>query len=145
MEEKEIMSDEKVGELLDQATALVEEGKFSEAEELLKQLEDSAPDNALVQYNLSVIYLIRLKKDLENYRMWEDYSDEEGLFEEAIAHCQTAIELDPNLVPAHNNLGTLYAIRGWNDKAIEQWEESLSLHPDQPDVREDLTALREDL
>lgn len=145
MAENENDNNETAASLIEQGEKLAKEGNLDEAEEVLKRAVEMEPDNALTHYNLSLVYMIKLKRDIEQEELWEDYADDEGYFEEAIAHCQTAVELNPKMVEAHNNLGTLYALRGWKEKAIEQWEESLAIHPDQPQVREDIITLRDEV
>lgn len=137
--------EQSIDTLIGEGERLAQEGKLDEAEEVFKKAVEHDPDNPLTNYNLSVLYLMRLKQDLEKDELWEDYCDDESYLEEAITHCQTALELDEKFVSAHNNLGTLYALRGWKEKAIIQLEESLSIQPDQPDIRDDLIVLREEV
>ena len=43
---------------------------------------------------------------------------------------------------AYKDLGKLYALTGEINKAIENYEMSLSLDPNQPGIREELQGLR---
>lgn len=51
-----------------------------------------------------------------------------GEYEKAIEAYQEALEIDPEYLPAHNNLAVVYEKKpSWYAKAIEQWEKVLEL------------------
>jgi protein O-mannosyl-transferase len=54
---------------------------------------------------------------------------QQGRTDEAIAHFQKAIELNPDFVNAHNNLGIALNLKGRSDEAIEQYTKALALDP----------------
>ena len=134
--------EEELDEKMRTATELVNSGKYDESIQLLRALAEQYPDSPLPHYNLSVIYLMRLQEDYEHLEVWEDLSDDEKVFEQAVSEAETALQIKPDFIPALNNLGTLFALRGWWQDAINQWEKSLSEEPDQPLVREDLAEAR---
>jgi Flp pilus assembly protein TadD len=129
--------------LLDQGQAQAEEGDLDAAIKTLRSAAEQFADQAMAHYYLSVACLMKLKGDLDHIEWWENLADDEGLLEVALFECETAVDLAPELVPALNNLGILYALRGRFTTACEQWERSLSLEPDQPRVRQDLAVARE--
>jgi len=140
--EKKLDSEpENVEVLIELASLYGEENEIRKAVDLLEQALGIDPENATAHYDLGVCYLKVLKSDLEVSDIWEDKADDEEFFELAIVAFQRALEIDPEFVEAHNNLGTLYALRGWNDQAREQWERSLQINPDQPEIRQDLASL----
>lgn len=140
--EKNLEADpENVERIIELASRYGEENQIRQAVELLEQAIDIDPENATAQYNLGVCYLKILESDLEVSEMWEDKADDEEFFELAIVAFQRAIELDAEFVEAYNNLGMLYALRGWSDQAREQWEASLRIDPDQPNIQENLASL----
>ena len=51
---------------------------------------------------------------------------------------ESAVETDPSFVEAYNNLGRLYSLRGRKADALNAWNKSLELRPDQPNVKEDI-------
>jgi Flp pilus assembly protein TadD len=132
---------ENVEVLIELASLYGEQNQLRRAVELLNRAIILGPENATAQYDLGVCYLEVLKGDMEISEIWEDKADDEEFFELATVAFQRAIEIDPDFVEAYNNLGTLYALRGWNDQAREQWEQSLALDPDQPRIRENLVSL----
>lgn len=132
---------ENVELIIELASHYGEENRILEAVDLLNQAIDIDPENATAYYDLGVCYLKVLKSDLEVSEMWEDKADDEEFFELAIVAFQRTIEIDTEFVEAYNNLGTLYALRGWNDQAREQWEFSLRIDPAQEKVRENLASL----
>ena len=132
---------ENVEVMVELASLYGEENEIRRAVDLLERTLGIDPENAIAHYNLGVCYLKVLKSDLEISEIWEDKSDDEEFFELAIIAFQRTLELDPDFVEAYNNLGTLYALRGWNDEAKEQWKRSLEIDPNQPEVREDVVSL----
>ena len=52
-----------------------------------------------------------------------------GRFDEAIEQARKALELDPSLAEAHNNLAAALAARGRVDEAIEHFRRALALDP----------------
>jgi protein O-mannosyl-transferase len=55
---------------------------------------------------------------------------QQGRTDEAIAHFQKALELNPDYVDARNNLGIALDKKGRSDEAIEQYTKALKLDPD---------------
>eukprot|EP00002_Diphylleia_rotans_P025971 TRINITY_DN5152_c0_g1_i1.p1 TRINITY_DN5152_c0_g1~~TRINITY_DN5152_c0_g1_i1.p1 ORF type:complete len:423 (-),score=95.99 TRINITY_DN5152_c0_g1_i1:350-1618(-) len=52
-----------------------------------------------------------------------------SLMEEAIAHYEEALKIEPNYVPALNNLGLIWEIRGDINKARENYERAVQISP----------------
>ncbi len=65
----------------------------------------------------------------------------EGRREEAEAHFQRALGLDPKHHRALTNLGTLHLERGELDQALELYRKALALAPEDPLLHENLAAL----
>jgi len=131
--------------LLHRAETLSRENQHADAIALLEKAVEDFPDQALAHYNLGVVWFARLKEDLEHLEVWEDLADEEEDFERAFGALSRSLELDDSLAPALNNLGRLSALRGWHEQAITYFERSLSIDPEQPNVRDDLASVRENL
>ena len=52
----------------------------------------------------------------------------QGDYEKAVEHYLDAIKIDPEFLPAYNNLAIVYEKRpSWRSKAIETWEKVLEL------------------
>ena len=131
--------------LLVEGEKLAEAGHLDESFEVFKSATEKFPDSALAHYNLSVAYFLKLKIDKSQDLWWENKVDDETLLEEAISECRAAVDLEPNFVAALSNLGLLLALSGQKIEAIEIWETSLKLESDQPELRDDLAALKESL
>jgi tetratricopeptide (TPR) repeat protein len=131
--------------MLEEGLNLAESGDLDEAIEILTDAVERFPESPLSHYNLGVAHFMKLKEDLEHVEMWEDYADDEGHYEEAVASFEHALEIDEKFVGALNNLATLYALRDRAEDAIDLWERSLEIDPDQPEVREDLDEYRQQL
>ena len=63
---------------------------------------------------------------------------EEGRLDEATAHYQRAIELQPDYAPAYNNMGTAFKANGDVDRAVATYERALRVQPDYPDAHYNL-------
>lgn len=117
---------------------IAREGRLDEAVEVMREGVDRFPDSPTGQYNLGVALFLRVKKDREHLLLWENLADDDQLAEEAIAALEGAVDTDPKFVQAWNNLGTLYALRGRKNEALDAWNKSLALDADQPEVRDDI-------
>lgn len=51
-----------------------------------------------------------------------------GLINEAIKHYLISIDINPNLLDTHLNLGTAYAVQKYHDKAIEEYRKALAIN-----------------
>jgi len=67
-----------------------------------------------------------------------------GQVDDAIAAYRKALELRPNLVAAHNNLGNLLRMKGEWAEAKQHLLRALELQPDYPDAKANLAALLEE-
>jgi tetratricopeptide (TPR) repeat protein len=56
-----------------------------------------------------------------------------------------AEEEEPDLAAAHKNLGLAYIKKGWKDKAISEFSESLKLNPNQPSLLSLVEKLKREL
>jgi tetratricopeptide (TPR) repeat protein len=121
------------------------EGRLDEAVDMLREANKRYPDSPTGRYNLGVALFLRVKQDREHLELWENLADDEQYAEEAIVALEGAIEADPGYIPAYNNLGRLYALRGRKPDAIAVWQKSLQLKPDQPEVVADMEMYRDDL
>ena len=61
-------------------------------------------------------------------------------WDEAIANYHKALELEPNLPDAHNNIANLLKATDRRDEAIAEYRIALQLRPDYPEVRNNLGA-----
>jgi tetratricopeptide (TPR) repeat protein len=118
------------------------DGRSEEAVAVMREATARFPDSARAHYSLGFALVLALKIDLAEKLLWEPLADEEELAEECQDAFQGAIERDPGMWEAYSALGTLLAVRGRARKAVEVWEKSLALNPDQPDVRVDLETCR---
>jgi Flp pilus assembly protein TadD len=66
---------------------------------------------------------------------------QEGQLEAAIEHLRTTLQLMPNLVGAHNNLGIALASQGKTDEAIRQFQTALALDPESAETRHNLSLV----
>ena len=129
--------------LLHEAEAFCMEHDYDGAIAILNNAVTSYPDSPLPHHALSVVYFSMLREKYDHLRVWKNLSDHEKWFELAVGQSESALQIDDNYVPAHNNLATLFALRGGWKRAIQHWEISLTLYPDQPRVREELAMAHE--
>lgn len=117
---------------------LSEDGRVDEATDVMREAAARYPNDARAHYGLGMALMLALKADLARQEIWEPLSDEEAMAEEAQSALQKCVECDPAMWQALTALGTLLAVRGRRDKAVEVWTRSLELNPDQPEVRADM-------
>ena len=67
---------------------------------------------------------------------------DEGRLDEAIAHLEQAIQLDPGSFEALNNLGVAYAKAGRFEAAAHYFEQALALDPSHAGARANLDRAR---
>lgn len=91
-------------------------GRAADAERAFRAVLDADPRSPEALTNLGVLYLGT------------------GRREEAIATLREAIEADPALAGARNTLAVAYAQSGDLERAAEEWQQVLTLRPDDPDV-----------
>jgi len=131
--------------MLEEGESLAERGELAEAIEVFSAAAENYPESPLSHYNLGVAHFMKLKEDLEEQAVWENFTDEEGHYEEAVASFERALEVDPEHVPEINTLGMLFALRDRSRDAIKLWKRSLEIDPDQSDVRQDVEDLQSQL
>jgi tetratricopeptide (TPR) repeat protein len=132
-----------VDQYIDAATAAVTAGNFDEAIEITRESTTRWPDDPRTHFNLASAIFSKLQADRAHLELWEDLADEEELAEECFDALQTAIAKGPQMTEAYKNLGTLLALRGRADKAIQMWKKALELDPNQPELKEQLTILED--
>jgi tetratricopeptide (TPR) repeat protein len=64
----------------------------------------------------------------------------QGRIEEAIEHCQKAIQINPNFYESLNNLGNALAARGRFDEAIENYYQAIQINPNSAETLKNLGA-----
>ena len=93
---------------------------YKDSETLWRTTNARNPNSCLAQYNLGCVLLPA------------------GQREQAMAHFQTALQLDPAFADAHNNLGNLLLQQGKVDEAIAHFQKALELRPLFADARSNL-------
>jgi len=136
---------ETIGEYFGAAEAASRSGTHDESIAIMREAVQRWPEDADAHFNLAAAIFMKLKADWSHLELWEDLADEEELAEECFACLKAAISRDPNMAVAYKDLGTLLALRGRPDKAIEAWEQALKIEPDQPTLQADLDMLRSKL
>ncbi len=163
--------DQQIHELHERATQLFEEGKYAEAEPLLKNVISSNPKYADVHNKLGIISHLKghvrqaaeyFKKAIElnpsyteaslnlaiTYNDMGEFKKAQEIFSVAaqIAH-PTPSAMDPfiagKIANEHYKIGNIYLDFGMNDEAIEEYQKAIKLFPRLPDVHTKLgIALR---
>jgi tetratricopeptide (TPR) repeat protein len=105
------------------------------------------PENSAIFYNLGVVYTFLRKEDeaIENFQKCIDLDPEyvqayynmgqislikKRDFSKALHFFDRAVAVRPDYVGAHHQRGIAYELLGYVQKAIECWEKSLELDPD---------------
>ena len=138
--------DQKVNQILQQATVLYKEGKFNEAVKSYKKAIDLKPDFPGVHYNLGIVLrkLGRLDEAIKSYKKAIDLKPDFceayynlgntlknlGILDEAKKNYKKAIELKPDYAVAHNNLGNILYDEGDLVAAINCYKQALNIKHD---------------
>jgi tetratricopeptide (TPR) repeat protein len=132
--------------LLARAEELSESGENRAALRLWRRSIDRFADEAEAHFQ----YALTAFRELEELSggseiSWGAEPELVGLYEEALSELEEAVAIDDSHHPAWNLMGALYALRGNHESAVTCWEKSLEILPNQPKVREDLEASRDQL
>ena len=103
-----------------QAVALINQGKWKDAEIIYKELISAGTGNHIVYINLAAL------------------SGMQGRPEEMIQLLNKALKIQPNLPDAHNNLGNALQERGELNAAIASFKKALELNPTHPSIHYNL-------
>ncbi len=138
--------DQKVNQILQQATVSHKEGKFNEAVKSYKKAIDLKPDFPEVHYNLGIVLknLGRLDEAIKSYKKAIDLKPDFceayynlgntlknlGILDEAKKNYKKAIELKPDYAVAFNNLGNILYDEGNLVAAINYYKQALNIKHD---------------
>ncbi|MBN1661753.1 MAG: tetratricopeptide repeat protein [Anaerolineae bacterium] len=75
----------------------------------------------------------------EHFQRGNEYT-QQGMFDEAIAEYQVAIEADPENVSALTNLGVAFYNVGRLQDAVDQYQRALEIAPNDADIHSNLAA-----
>ena len=109
---------------IEKVSNLMDENKTEDALTLVNQLIKQNPDSAPL-YNL----------------LGRIYGEKKGDTDAAIPYLNKAIELDPGLVSAYENLGIAYATKGDFKKALQYLNKALELDPGNEHVKSNIASL----
>ena len=130
-------------------------GRFDSAAARLEKMASLEPDNAAIYYNQGVVdtFLNREEKALENfsksvelnpqyaqawYNMGQICLIKNRDFSRAL-HCfDRATAVRPNYIGAHHQRGVAYELLGDSTKAVECWQRTLELDPENEQAKESI-------
>lgn len=135
-------------QLLSSAALLYDQGRFAEAEQALRRIIQTFPDNHAVLNLLGLVAqaqglhepacsyfaaALRLDAAKAEYHYNLAFSAQRlQHFADAIIHYRKALELVPSLKEAHNELGAVYQAAGDLTQAHFHWQQALKLDPNYP-------------
>ncbi|MEQ8819845.1 MAG: tetratricopeptide repeat protein [Sumerlaeia bacterium] len=147
-DEEEAAEDEEddLTTLIEEGESLIESSDYAEAMEHFQDLAERYSDEPVILYNLGQAALMLFTEgmdDNEGHGSWEDDADLVALYEEAMNAFDAALAIDEEHVPSLNGQGALFMVADNVDAAIECWERSLELDPEQEDIAEALEEAKE--
>lgn len=98
-------------QLIEQAFALKNEGRYEEAEQLLKQALQRNPNLAEAHHLLGLVYCFT------------------GMFDESIQELETSVRLNPEAIQPRLDLALTYSMLGYEPEAKRELEEVLRRDP----------------
>jgi tetratricopeptide (TPR) repeat protein len=130
------LEDDDLEALIDEGEALIEEGEYTEALRIFREATERFPESPYAHYHVGQTALMMFSDGLEETPDWEDDDDLSSLNEEAQTAFDSALSIDEDFYPALNGQGALFMVLGNHQAAVEYWEKSLSINPDQEDIVE---------
>ncbi len=133
-------------ELFHQAVKFYDNGNYTAAEDILRSLDDVAPDNPLILNMLGLIAqtqglysqacsyfsaALRLNPSSCEYCYNLAFSLKNcGQYQDALRYYQKVLSLRPEIKETYNEIACLYQSLGQNDLAVDWWNKALQLAPD---------------
>ncbi len=132
---------------LQRAFSEMEEERYEDAAQRLEKLKELDPENDAIFYNLGVVYTYLRKEDLAfanyekavrlNPRCWQAWYNigQVCLIKtkdlSRALHCfDRALSIVPDYISAHHQRGVAYELLGDHAKAVQCWERTLMLDPE---------------
>lgn len=147
--------------MLQKALKFHQQGNFSEAEKLYRQILQTAPDQPQVLNLLGLIAQSKglhqeavsyfeksILKDFNNFEIyfnlgWSLFAL--GKYNEAANAYHKVLKLKPDTKEAYNSLGEIYALTGDHRKAEEMFHCALNFDPSYPEALSNLAYLKNDI
>lgn len=144
-EEESGSAHEELQAIADRAEEMAESGDLRRPVKLWRKNMDRFADEPLAYFHYGQACFRLLSEEMIHEELWETNADIVGFYEEALSALEEAVSMEPEHHPTWNIIGALYALRGNRHLAIDAWEKSLAINPSQPQVREDLATMKENL
>jgi superkiller protein 3 len=133
----------------------MEEERFSDAAKRLERAAALEPENAAIYFNLGIAYTFMKDEDkaLDTfqkcveinpsaaeayYNMGQIYLLSKKDFSMALSCFNRAASVRPGYIGAHHQKGKAYELLGYPEKALECWEKTLELDPDNKMAQENI-------
>ncbi|MFH1113993.1 MAG: tetratricopeptide repeat protein [Pseudomonadota bacterium] len=144
---------------LQRAFSDMEAERYEKAAARLEQLVALDPENSAIFYNLGVVYtflgradeaVAHFEKTVEMrpdyvqayYNLGQIHLIKKRDFSKALNYFDRAAAIRPDYIGAHHQRGVAYEMVGDKPRAIECWERTLELDPENKQARENIDRLR---
>ena len=121
-------------------------GEFEKAQQEFKKALEADPFYAPARICLKLsedAVKQRIKTETALYLFKGIAYANKGMYDEAIAECKKALEINPNFAEAHNNLAVSYYYKGEYSLAIEHFDRAMELGQEvDPEWLKDLEEYR---
>jgi tetratricopeptide (TPR) repeat protein len=145
---------------LQRAFSDMEADRYEQAADRLERLVAIEPENSAIFYNLGVVYTflgredeaighfekaVELSPDYVQawYNMGQICLIKKKDFSRALNYFDRAITARPDYIGAHHQRGVAYELVGDKRKAIECWEKTLELDPENKQAKENIERVRD--
>jgi DNA-binding response OmpR family regulator len=126
----DLVNKEEVPKLLEKARDLIKAKNYSEAQQVLAQIQKGGAEETYMAF--ASFYL-------------GEISRQSNKIEEAENHYKQAIQNSTQFWRAYNELGNIYHVRADIRRALAYWEKSLLINADQKEIKEMVTKLQKEI
>lgn len=144
---------------LQRAFSDMETDRYDSAAARLEQLVAIEPENSAIFYNLGVVYTflgrvdeaiahfakaVELSPDYVEayYNMGQIHLIKKRDASQALNYFDKAVAIRPDYIGAHHQRGVAYELVGDTKKAVDCWEKTLELDPENKQARENIERIR---
>ena len=129
-------------DMIEEGNTLVEEGEYEAALTIFREAAERFPESPEAVFRVGHAALLLFTDGVEETLNWRDDDDVSAAYEEALNAFENALSIDAEHTQALNSQGALYMVAENPKLAIECWERSIELDPEQDEIEAAIAQAR---